>query len=90
MPESPTPVPAEGPDPIDSSDPSALRPEILRLRDALLGEQARTEVLRDRVTELEAHVEALAADNETLHAELARNPLMRVVRAVGRRLGGRR
>lgn len=64
-----------------------LRTEILRLRDALLGAEAHGDVLADRVAELEAQVEQLGADNAALHAELARNPLTRVARAVARRVG---
>lgn len=77
--ELPTP---DGPDPIDGGDPTHLRREILRLRDLVLGEQARTEVLDDRVGELESQVEELARVNQQLHTELARNPVTRTLRAI--------
>lgn len=79
---------ASDPDPIASDDPVVLREEILRLRDALLAGNGRTEVLRDRIAELEQHERDLDAANAALHAELGRNPVTRVVRAVGRRIRG--
>jgi hypothetical protein len=81
------PVP-EGPDPIDSDDAAALRAEILRLRESLLATNGRTEVLRDRVAELEEIEAGLHAANAQLHTDLARSPLTRALRAVRRRLPG--
>lgn len=88
------PVPA-GPDPIDDDDPMVLRTEILRLRESLLAVNGRTEALRDRIAELEQHeVELDAANTELdrvnteLHAELGRNPVVRVARAAARRIPG--
>jgi hypothetical protein len=82
------PVP-EGPDPIESGDPSMMRAEILRLRESMLGANGRVEVLRDRVAELEQRESELDRANAHLHAELARNPVARIVGAVRRRLPGR-
>ncbi|MEZ5165573.1 MAG: hypothetical protein R2695_03430 [Acidimicrobiales bacterium] len=79
------PVPP-GPDPIDDADPQTLRVEILRLRDAVTAAYGRLEVARDRIAELEERERALADDNEHLHRELAKNPILRVARAVGRRV----
>lgn len=81
------PVDAD-PDPIGTDDPAVLRTEILRLRDALLGANGRTEVLRDRIAELETRERELDAANLALHEELSRSPVARVVRAVRRRLPG--
>lgn len=77
---------ADDPDPIGSDDPAVLQLEILRLRDGLLAANGRTEVLRDRVAELEERERALDRANADLHAELARNPILRVARAIRRRL----
>lgn len=83
-----TPSPDTGPDPVDSPDPQVLRHEILRLRDTALGEQARADVLADRVAELEAELHTLGARAEALQARLDRSPvelLARVVRRLRRR-----
>lgn len=80
---------ASEPDPIESDDRLVLRSEILRLRESLLAANGRTEVLRDRITELEQREEQLAHDNAALHAELGRSPLVRVARALRTRLPGR-
>ena len=81
------PVAAE-PDPIGTDDPDALRAEILRLREQLLGANGREEVLHDRIAELERREADLDAANRALHEELARNPLVRILRALRRRLPG--
>ena len=78
-------VPA-GNDPIDSADITALRHEILRLRDVAIGEVAQREVLTDRIAELERELHQLGAANEHLQAELARSPEMRMISAIRRRL----
>lgn len=65
------PIP-DGPDPVDGDDVDALRHEVLRLRDVTLGQRARNDVLEDRIAELEAEFDALA-----------RNPVVRTVRAAG-------
>jgi hypothetical protein len=80
---------ASEPDPIESDDHLVLRAEILRLRESLLAANGRTEVLRDHISELEQREEQLALDNAVLHAELGRNPVLRVARAVRSRLPGR-
>jgi len=69
-------------DPIDSDDPIALRAEILALRDRLAAADGGKEVLEDLVAELEHQVAELSA-------ELARNPIVRIGRALTRRLGRR-
>lgn len=79
----------DGEDPIDSTDPAALRQEILRLRDVAIGEQSRCEVLADRILELEGELHALGAANEDLAAELARTPLSRLARRLRRLARGR-
>ena len=81
------PVAAE-PDPIGADDPDVLRAEILRLREQLLGANGRTEVLEDRIAELERREAELDAANRALHEELARNPAVRILRALRRRLSG--
>ncbi len=78
------PIP-EGEDPILSDDQRTLRTEILRLRESLLATNGRIEILTDRIDELEKIEARLHASNAELHAELARNPLIRVLRAVRRR-----
>jgi hypothetical protein len=80
---------ASEPDPIESDDRLVLRSEILRLRESLLAGNGRTEVLRDRITELTQREEQLVHDNAVLHAELGRNHVLRVARAVRSRLPGR-
>jgi hypothetical protein len=89
---------ADGPDPIGDDDPIVLRTEILRLRESLLAANGRTEVLRDRIIELERREDeldaantaldtantALHSANVVLHEELGRGPVMRVARAVRR------
>jgi len=77
---------ADGPDPIESDDQTALRSEILRLRESLLAANGRTEVLRDRIDELETREAELDAANASLHEELARNPVLRLIRGIRRRL----
>ncbi len=77
----------DGADPAESADPTVLRAEILRLRESFLSSNGRTEVLRDRITELETRERELDEANQDLHTELARNPVMRLVRAVRRRIG---
>lgn len=74
------------PDPVESDDPTVLRTEILRLRDGLLGANGRAEVLRDRVDELERREARLAEENAELHTALGQHPLIRLARAVRRRL----
>ena len=66
-------------DPIDGSDPAELRREMLRLRDAALGDRARTEVLEQRVAELEGELHA-----DELRRRLDRSPVDRVRRLLGR------
>ncbi|MEM7140390.1 MAG: hypothetical protein AAF548_05095 [Actinomycetota bacterium] len=80
------PVPGD-PDPATSEDPDVLRAEILRLRESLLAVNGRTEVLRDRITELEQRERELDDANRELHEELRRNPLHRIAAAVRRRIG---
>jgi len=82
---------ADDPDPIDDVDPIVLRTEILRLRESLLAANGRTEVLRDRILELERREEeldaantALDSANTALHEELGRDPVTRFARAVRR------
>ena len=115
----------EGPDPINSTTLEVLRLEILRLRDLNLGLKSQTEVLVDRVAELETqndeldralselsrnaertiselnvqnqtlsvhnqtlsvHNQTLSVHNQELHIELGRSPLIRIARAIARRL----
>jgi hypothetical protein len=80
---------ADGPDPIDTDDAIVLKTEILRLRESLLASNGRTEVLRDRIAELESRVAELAAANAALDEELGRNPATRLVRAIRRRVSRR-
>jgi hypothetical protein len=86
---------ADDPDPIGDDDPIVLRTEILRLRESLLAANGRTEVLRDRIAELErgqrdieAANTALRAESAGLREELARSLTRRVARAVRRQLPG--
>lgn len=80
-------VPVTGdPDPVESTDLDVLRGEVLRLREQLLAADGRTEVLRDRIADLEASEAALDQANRLLHEDLARNPLHRILRAVRRRV----
>ena len=108
----------EGPDPINNTTLEVLRLEILRLRDLNLGLKSQTEVLVDRVAELETqndeldrahrelsrnaestiselsvhnqtlrvHNQTLRVHNQELHIELGRSPLIRIARAIARRL----
>ena len=101
----------EGPDPINSTTLEVLRLEILRLRDLNLGLKSQTEVLVDRVAELETQNDeldralselshnaertiselsvqnqTLSVHNQELHIELGRSPLVRIARAIARRL----
>lgn len=87
------PVTPEGPDPIDSTDPAELRAEILRLRDLNIGLTSHAEVLNERVTDLKSRNEQLEITvnelndlNRALHVELGRSPIIRIARAVARRL----
>ncbi len=105
------PLIPEGPDPINNNDREVLRLEILRQRDLNLGLKSRTEVLVERVAELEtqndeldralrelsenagrtiselhAQNQELHAQNQELHIELGRSPLIRIARAMARRL----
>jgi hypothetical protein len=79
---------ADDPDPIGADDPMVLRTEILRLRESLLAANGRTEVLRDRILELERREYELDTANAALHEELGRSPLLRVARSLRRRLPG--
>lgn len=86
-------VTPEGPDPIDSTDPAELRSEILRLRDLGIGLTSHAEVLGERVADLESRNEQLEGTvaelndlNQALHVELGRSPIIRIARAVARRL----
>lgn len=80
---------AGDPDPVESDDAATLRAEILRLRESLLAANGRAEVLRDRIAELETREHDLHEANRHLQAELDRNPVMRLLGAVRRRLGNR-
>lgn len=55
----------------DDTDPTALRREMLRLYDALHGERARNEVLRQRVTELEDQYTEVALKYEDMAIQAA-------------------
>jgi hypothetical protein len=79
QPTVPARVPSVSADPIDSDDPVALRAEILALRDQLAAADGGKEILEDLVAEHERHIAELAN-------ELARNPVMRIGRALRRRL----
>jgi hypothetical protein len=79
---------AADPDPIGADDPTVLRAEILRLRESLLAANGRSEILRDRIAELERRETELDAANRALHEELGRNPVVRVLRAARRRFTG--
>ena len=82
-------LPVSGdPDPIDDDDPVVLRTEILRLRESVLAANGRAEVADDRIAELERREHELDAVNAALHEELGRSPLLRIARAVRRRLPG--
>jgi len=81
------PIP-EGEDPILSDDPRTLRTEILRLRESLLATNGRTEILTDRIDELEEIEADLHATNTALREQLDRHPLIRVLQAVRRRRPG--
>ena len=76
------------PDPIDDDDPAVLRTEILRLRESLLAANGRAEVADDRIAELERREGELDTVNAALHEDLGRSPLLRIARAVRRRLPG--
>ncbi len=87
------PVTPEGPDPIDSTDPAELRAEILRLRDLNIGLTSHSEVMDERVADLKNRNEQLDNTvtelndlNQALHVELGRSPIIRIARAVARRL----
>lgn len=80
-------------DPIDSADQADLRAEILRLRDQNIGLESRAEVLAERTADLEARTKELneanrilGDKNQALEVELGRSPIIRVARAVARRL----
>ncbi len=74
------------PDPIDSVDQAELRAEILRLRDLNIGLESRAEVRAERVADLEAQNKELNVRNRALEVELGRSPMIRIARAVARRL----
>ena len=74
-------------DPIDSGDIQQLRLEILRLRDQVSAAAGREEVLRDLVAERDRRVAELDAHASALAEELARNPVVRIARAVKRQIG---
>lgn len=76
-------------DPIDSDDAATLKAEILRARDEANGARTTAEVHADRVAELESELHAQGAVIEELGAEM-RAPLVRIARAIQRRLPGRR
>ena len=76
-------------DPIDSDDPAVLRAEILALRDRVAAAGGREDVLQDLVAERDRRIAELDAHADALAEELARNPVVRVGRAVMRRLGRR-
>lgn len=69
-------------DPADSQDIAELRHEILRLRDQVVGAEARNKVLEDRVMELEDENARLDALSSRLHEELARSPVIRIARRI--------
>jgi uncharacterized protein YhaN len=81
------PIP-DGDDPILNEDAPSLRAEILRLRESLLAANGRTEVLTDRIAELEEIEARLHAANTALREQLDRHPLIRVLQAVRRRRPG--
>ena len=76
-------------DPINSDDPIVLRAEILALRDQLAVAGSGKEMLHDIVAERDCHIAELDARASALAEELARNPIVRVGRAVMQRLGRR-
>ncbi len=83
----------DGSDPIDSVDEAELRAEILRLRDLNIGLESRAEVLAERVADLEARNKEINDANQQLsdhsrelEVELGRSPIIRIARAVARRL----
>lgn len=76
-------------DPIDSADPGVLKAEVLRARDEAQGARTHAEIQADRVAELEAELHAQGAVIEELGAEMGA-PLVRVARAIQRRLPGSR
>ena len=76
-------------DPIDSDDPAALKAEILRARDDAEGARTNAEVQADRVAELESELHAQGTVIDELGAEMSA-PLVRVARALQRRLPGSR
>ena len=82
-----------GSDPIDSIDQAELRMEILRLRDLNIGLSSQAEVLAEQVADLESQnkelnntIEQLNDHNHALEVELGRSPMIRIARAVARRL----
>ncbi|MGZ0220593.1 MAG: hypothetical protein ACKVIY_16440, partial [Acidimicrobiales bacterium] len=68
---------------------ATLRAEILRARDEAQGARTTAEVQADRVVELEGELHALGAVIDELGTEI-RAPLVRVARAIQRRLPGSR
>ncbi len=74
-------------DAIDSTDLDELRAEVLKARDHAAGESARAEVQADRVRELESELHELGSTLGALSEE-ANRPLVRLARAVQRRLPG--
>ena len=78
-------------DPLDSDDPVLLRGEILRLRDAALGEQARNELLTDRIATLEGELHAVGDKLHKLdaHTQSLQRALQRTLSYQARRVLGR-
>lgn len=74
-------------DPIDSDDVGQLRQEILRLRDQVSAGTGREEVLTDLVAERDHQLAELDAHASALAEELARNPVVRLGRALKRQIG---
>lgn len=72
------------PDPLDADDVAELRREVLRLRDMAHGEQARAELLADRISTLETELHTLDAHARALQRLLDRSPVHRLRRLLGR------
>lgn len=66
-------------------DAQELRREILRLRDAALGREARIEVLTDRVSTLESELRDLDTHAQSLQRRIDRSPVQ-LARRLLRRL----
>lgn len=81
-------IESEDPDSIDSIDSpvlAALRHEVLQLRDALIGEQAKAEVLTARIHDLERNLSELDEHTQSMQRILDRSPIYQA-RRVFRRL----